>query len=252
MLKIAGLPIEIVILRCPFMNMDNPLTRELFIKMMHLKYKGYGNRHLAGTLPLDATDYVADHPLVCIRDERLGLIPITGSKVISYETCKFFNLDFALESCFKKGNNTVHLETLYKIINDSQDNNNKIAYHGGYTIDPHLVKTDEERAIVRELFIASTTLYFKENNITELLGFGVPKFKTEQFFYHWGYERCSVQGTQLDSFPVYFLPGNDGILMHLKEFSNSVLDISDKYRFIWKDKTDLGNIAPIKEKIRAA
>lgn len=252
MLKIAGLPVEIVILRCPYMNMSDPFTRDLFIKMMYLKYKGYGNRHLAGALPLDATDYVADHPLVCIRDEKLGLIPITGSKVISYDTCKFFNMDFALESCFKKGNNQVHLDELYKIINASQNKNKTIAYHGGYTIDPEIVKTEEDRAIARELFIGSTTLYFKENNISELLGFGVPKYKTELFFYQWGYERCAINGSELEAFPVYFLPGCDGILMHLKEFSSTVLEISDKYRFLWKQKTDLGKIAPIKEKDRAA
>ncbi len=252
MLKIAGLPVEIVILRCPYTNMDDPLTRELFTKMMYLKYKGYGNRHYAGTLPLDGTDYVADHPLICVRDEKLGLIPITGSKVISYDTCKFFNLDFALESCFKKGNNKVHLDTMNNIINTAQNSGKKIVYHGGYTIDPEIVKTDEDRALARELFIAVTTLYFKENKITELLGFGVPKYKTELFFYQWGYERCSLNGSELESFPVYFLPGCDGILMHLKEFSPAVIDLSDKYRFIWKNKTDLGNIAPAKEKVRAA
>ena len=252
MLKIAGLPVEIVILRCPYVNMDNAASRELFTRMMHLKYKGYGNRHLAGTLPLDATDYVADHPLVCVRDPKLGLIPITGSKVIGFETCRFFNMDFALESCFKKGNNFVHLDTLYSIINKAQDNGKNIVYHGGYTIDPEIVKTDEDRALARELFIAATTLYFQENKISELIGFGVPKYKTELFFYQWGYERCAVNGAELPSFPVYFLPGCEGILMHLKNYSSSVIETSHKYKFLWNDKIEQGMHAPRKEKSIAA
>ncbi|MBY0415697.1 MAG: hypothetical protein K2Q18_16100, partial [Bdellovibrionales bacterium] len=243
-----GLPVEIVVLRCPYMNMENPFTRELFSKMMHLKYKGYGNRHLAGTLPLDATDFVADHPLICVRDPKLGLIPITGSKVINYNTCKFFNMDFALETCFTKGENFLHLDALYQIIQEALKNDQTIAYHGGYTIDSEIVKTDEERALVRELFMAITTLYFKENNISELLGFGVPKYKTEHFFYQWGYTRCKVQGVELAEFPVYFLPGANGILMHLKEFSSGINDLSEKFRFIWNQKINVGSIAPKREK----
>ncbi|MBC7428940.1 MAG: hypothetical protein H7336_10035 [Bacteriovorax sp.] len=252
MLKIAGRPIEIVILRCPYMNMANPLTRELFSKMMYLKYKGYGNRHMVGSLPLDTTDYVADHPLICVRDEKLGLIPISGSKVITYDTCKFFNMEFAMESCFKKGNNQEHLDSLYKIIKDSQNNNKTIAYHGGYTIDPEIVLTAEDREAVRDLFMGITALYFKENNISELLGLGVPKFKTENFFYQWGYERCAANGVELSSFPLYFLPGVDGVMMHLSKFSEGITETSQKYRFIWGQKQILGELAPIPQKVRTA
>ncbi len=248
MLTIAGLPVEIVILRCPYMNMNDPQTRDLFTKMMHLKYKGYGNRHNEGTLPLDATDYIADHPLVCVRDEKLGLIPITGSKVVNYTSCRFFNMDFALESAFKKGNNKTHLDEMYSIISKAQANKTRIVYHGGYTIDPEIVKTEQERAVARELFIAATTLYFQENEITELLGFGVPKYKTELFFYQWGYERCKVNGIELEAFPVYFLPGCDGILMHLKHFSPTVLNLSDKYKFLWKNKKEIG--FPLEKQIK--
>lgn len=240
MLKIAGLPVEIVILRCPYMNMDNQETRELFTKMMYLKYKGYGNRHNMGTLPLDATDYIADHPLVCVRDEKHGLIPVTGSKVVNYDSCQFFKMDFALESTFKKGNNRIHLEEMYATIKMAQESHKKIAYHGGYTIDPELVKAEKERTLARELFIAATTLYFQENQITELLGFGVPKYKTELFFYQWGYQRCKSNGIELESFPVYFLPGCQGILMHLKEFSPTVMELSAKYKFLWSKKKEIG------------
>lgn len=244
-MMIAGLPVEIVILRCPYMNLDNPETMDLFSKMMHLKYKGYGNRHLLGSLPLDTTDFVADHPLICVRDEKLGLIPISGSKVITYDTCKFFNLEFAMESCFKKGGHTEHMDTLMQIIGDSKKNNRTIAYHGGYTIDPSIVNTESDREKVREMFMGITALYFKENNVSELLGLGVPKFKTENFFYQWGYERCINSGSDLSPFPLYFLPGVDGVMMHLKEFSKGIKETSLKYKFIWNNKIELGLPAPV-------
>lgn len=248
-MMIAGLPIEIVILRCPYLNLNNPETMNLFSKMMRLKYKGYGNRHLLGSLPLDTTDFVADHPLICVRDEQLGLIPISGSKVITYDTCKFFNLDFAMESCFKKGGNTEHMSTLMQIIGESKTNNKTIAYHGGYTIDPSIVTLESDREKVRELFMGITALYFKENNVSELLGLGVPKFKTENFFYQWGYERCRNSGSDLSAFPLYFLPGVDGVMMHLKEFSDVILETSMKYKFIWNNKIELGLPAPVADSI---
>lgn len=251
---IAGLPVEIVILRCPYMNLDNPQTMDLFSKMMRLKYHGYGNRHLSGSLPLDTTDFVADHPLICVRDEKLGLIPISGSKVITYDTCKYFNLEFAMESCFKKGGNTEHMNTLMQIIGDSKKNNKTIAYHGGYTIDPTIIKTESDREKVRDMFMGITALYFRENNVSELLGLGVPKFKTENFFYQWGYERCMSHGSDLSSFPLYFLPGVDGVMMHLKEFSTNIIETSRKYKFIWNKKTELGLVAPtsVEKKDQAA
>ena len=242
---IAGLPVEIVILRCPYMNLDNPQTMDLFSKMMHLKYKGYGNRHMLGSLPLDTTDFVADHPLICLRDEKLGLIPICGSKVITYDTCKFFNLEFAMESCFKKGGHNEHLDVLQKIIGESKKKNKTIAYHGGYTIDPAIIKTEIDREKVRDMFMGITALYFKENEVSELLGLGVPKFKTENFFYQWGYERCTNSGSELSAFPLYFLPGVDGVMMHLNEFSAGIMETSQKYKFIWNKKTELGAVAPI-------
>lgn len=237
---IAGLPVEIVILRSPYLNLNNPQTMDLFSKMMHLKYKGYGNRHTLGTLPLDTTDFVADHPLICLRDEKLGLIPISGSKVITYDTCKFFNLEFAMESCFKKEGKIEHLNALTQIINNCKAADKSIAYHGGYTIDPSMIKTESEREKVREIFMGITALYFQENKVSELLGLGVPKFKTENYFYQWGYERCTSADSNLSEFPLYFLPGVNGVMMHLKEFSSNILEISLKYKFIWNNKIELG------------
>ena len=240
MFKINGFPVEIVILRCPYINMDNPKTRDLFSKMMYLKYKGYGNRHALGSLPLDTTDYIADHPLICIRDNNGELIPVCGSKVMTYETCQFFNLEFAMESCFKKANKDVHLRKLFEIIGEAKKNQKTLAYHGGYTIDPLIGAAPKEREMIRDFFIGITLLYFKENNISELLGLGVPHLKTDKFFYQWGYERVCVDHQDLDAFPLHFLCGVDGVMMHLKQFSPEFLKLSEKYVFLLKNKTELG------------
>nr|BDT28418.1 hypothetical protein BHI3_18840 [Bacteriovorax sp. HI3] len=244
MLTINGLPVEIVILRCPYMNLQHPETRDLFSKMMHLKYLGYGNRHNLGSLPLDTTDYIADHPLICVREKSGELIPISGSKVMTYETCKFFNLEFAMESCFKKGNKPEHLDKLYHIIDEAHNKDRVIAYHGGYTIDPRFGTNPEEREKIRNLFMGITMLYFQENQIAELLGLGVPVFKTEHFFYQWGYERCTANNQELSPFPLHFLPGVDGVMMHLKEYSEDILKLSDGYKFVWNRKIELGERAP--------
>lgn len=242
MYKISGLTLEVVVLKCPYLNLDDPAVRDLFTKMIFLKFKGYGNNHELGSLPLDSTDYVADHPLICVRDQN-GLRPISGSKVISYETCQRFNLDFAMESCFKKNGLITHTEVLNSIIEGSKRRGKTVAYHGGYTMDPLVRHKLEDKALIKEIFIGSTMNYFCESGITELLGLGVPKFKTDDFFYQWGYQRCTLENLDLRSFPLHFLPGTEGVMMHLKKYSQHVLELRTKYKSLWDNRTELGQSA---------
>ncbi|MDD4976220.1 MAG: hypothetical protein PHY93_17820 [Bacteriovorax sp.] len=251
MLELNNLNLEIAVLYCPYANIENKTTRDVFSKLLRLKNRGYGNRHELGALPLDANDFVADHPLICIRDDEGNLEPVSGSKVITYDLCKYFNLEFAMESCFKKGNKEKHLQALSQILNDTQSNNRTLAYHGGYTIDPKvrsdLILTEQ----IRELFIGSTALYFKEHAVTDLLGLGVPKFKTENFFYDWGYERCQENGENLEEFPLIFLPNTNGVMMHLKEYSHLTMSLAEKYKELWNNRTKIGSpfvIPDIKQK----
>lgn len=244
----------VVILYCPYMNMENRQTRELFSKLIRLKNRGYGNRHASNALPLDVSDFVADHPLLCTRESDGSLTPISCSKVITYEMCRYYNLEFAMESCFKAGKLNRHMDLLSTILTDTNSYGRKIAYHGGYTIDP-LARTDQESINqIRDLFMGSTYLYLKSQLITDLLGLGVPKFKTEKFFYDWGYSRCKTNGLELAEFPLSFLPGVNGVMMHLEKYSDNVISMADKHYAYWNERIEVGQpfMVPSKnEKIAA-
>jgi hypothetical protein len=231
--------VRIVILNCPYNDWSNKQVQSMFGKMVQLKLDGYKKKHSFGVLPVDETDYIATHPLICIEDGD-ELIPISGSKVISYSTCEAFNVGFAMKSCLEKARKTEHLYSLFKILEEAQKKNSKICYHGGYTISPSYRNDKEVLELLKELFIASSVLYFKSNGIKELLGIGVPQFKTDDFFYNWGYKKVnSIEGQDLENFPLYFLKNIDGVMMHLNSFSNEVLKIALKYEKIWSNRLEL-------------
>jgi len=64
----SELNLEIVVLYCPYKNIENKETMDMFSKLVRLRNRGYENRHESGLIPLDTSDFIADHPLLCRRE----------------------------------------------------------------------------------------------------------------------------------------------------------------------------------------
>lgn len=245
--------IKIVVLHCPYTSWKDKRTKDIFTKMIELKFSGYQHKHFYGTLPVDETDYIADHPLICFEDDNGELTPISGSKVITHSTCNFFNVGFAMKTCLEKNQKSLHLEILNGILDNAKHSNKSVAYHGGYTILPEVRGEEKFLNTLRELFIATSILYFQHNHINELLGIGVPKYKTDDFFYKWGYYRCTRNYEELNPFPLYFLGGIDGVMMHLNKFSKDALLLAEKYHYLWENRLVIGSPVVLqREKLKEA
>ena len=80
-------PYQLVILDCPYDTWDSQETRELFVKVVGLKLKGYLMSYPYGTLPVDTNDFVGTHHLIC---EKLDgqWVPVMGYKSITLSRCK--------------------------------------------------------------------------------------------------------------------------------------------------------------------
>ncbi len=229
-----------VILKCPYLNWHNKNTRELFTKMISLKLEGYQRKHFFGVMPIDQTDYIANHLLICKKEKNGDLIPISGVKSLPYDFCKVFRTDFTIELFLKKDNQLEHLHYVQNLIKESQESQRRISYYSSWTQSPSIRSDFELVQILKELFAAMTVLHHREEKTPDLLGLGLPKFKTDSFFYSWGFERAKLDKKELVNIPLRFLGGIDCVVMHLKHYSDYAKEMSNKYLNVWMNRVSVG------------
>jgi hypothetical protein len=233
--------LELVILQCPYTTyLDDQQTRQMLEQTIKLKYTGYFNKHDRGVQPVDGTDFLSDHVLICKRNEQDELIPLLGSKFLPYDVCGPNNIDFTVEAFLKKEEHHPHLCYLQKELLRANYQNKRVCYHSSWTTHPNATSDREFNKTLKKIFMASSLLYCQEFQVDELYGLGVPKYRTDQFFYTWGYERVAVAGQDLADINFRVLNSISGVFMHLKEFSPDAYKYAEVFNEIWKRKTVIG------------
>lgn len=241
MIQVFERNLRIVVLRCPYANWKNKETQTLFCKMVSLKLDGYHDKHFFGVMPIDGTDFVTDHILICTEAPDGELTPILGVKSLPYDFCEPFFTSFTLEAFLKRDGLVRHLESLNRILRNCSAQNRRISYYSSWTIASHIAKVRARVDFLKELFTACTVLHHKEEGIAELLGLGVPRFRTDEFFFRWGFERMALDGEPLVNVPIQFLGGIDGVVIHLRDYSTYALQCAEKFQVLWEQRLSLGS-----------
>ncbi len=240
--------LQILVLKCPYVNWENRETREYFTKMVSLKFRGYTKKHHIGVMPVDTTDFICDHILICDNSEN-NLTPILGVKTLDYRRCGLFHADFTIEANLKRCGYKEHLNALYSILNQCKETEQNISYYSSYTRLPEISKDRPLASFLKRLFAGLTVLYHTQENISQLLGLGVPKYRTDEFFQTWGFERVSYQGIPLKNIPFFILGGIDGVFIHLKQYTPYALECAEECMGLWKARVTLGSNPIFPEKI---
>ena len=229
-----------VILKCPYTTYkDSELTRKLFEKTVCLKYEGYFSKHDIGVQPVDGTDFLADHLLIC-ENKNDDLTPLLGSKTLPLDVCPPNNIDWTIETFLRKENHEEHLCYLQEQMKRIEKKKKRISYHSSWTNHPKPQNDKETRNILKEMFPAITYHHHKEDNIQELLGLGVPQYKTHRYFYKWGYKPAHKDGRELEPVNFRVLNNIPGIFMHLQEWSPYAKEMADKYHALWDNRIIIG------------
>lgn len=232
--------LQVVILKCPYINWAQEKTQKFFSKMVSLKLKSYCEKHHVGVMPVDATDFISDHILICSSNNG-ELTPVLGVKSLDYERCKTFHVDFTIESFLKRGEHYEHLDFLYDTIKQCENNNRKISYYSSWATLPTVTRNRPLSNYLKKIFTGLTVLHHNEEGISDLLGLGVPKYRTDNFFYKWGFERVAHNGTDLENIPFFILGNIDGVFIHLKEYSQLALDCAEEALDLWEDRLVIGH-----------
>jgi hypothetical protein len=230
--------LRIVILGSPYDTLQDPLAQSLFAKTMALKIEGYRAEYPYGALPVETTDFIATHSILC--DERDdGLIPLMAYRSVSHSCAKTFGLPFGGLAVVNSAGGVEHAKAIQGILNRCEASGREISYDSSWTINPEVRKDRELTAHLQEIMRAMHVLYHVDYNIPEIVAAGVVRFKMERYYRFWGYELIAKDGVPLGPIPLPFLRQESVLMFWLSKFSKEALEQAEKYRSLWNERIDI-------------
>jgi hypothetical protein len=220
-----------------------PLARELFMKTITLKLEGYLHEYRGGTLPLDSTDYVGVHHVLCRKVGR-DYVPLMAYKSVSLERCLAHNLHFPATTILGPVGKDQALErtrqAVRAVVDRFRTNPSRLTYDSSWTIDP---ETRKDRPLVqqlRDIFLTAHLFHSQREEGTASVICGIFRFKTEQFFAGWGYQPCATEDGSMPLFRHAFLSGEKAVMMYAERYSESAWETARRYEAIWRNRILIG------------
>jgi hypothetical protein len=231
--------IRIVSLECPYDNWDNAQLTELFNKMVALKLNGYRKEYPYGVLPVDTSDFLSTHYLIC-NAKGETLTPLMGFKTVSLTRCHLHNVAFPLVSILKTSGATKHEELVTKQLEWCQRGGGDASYAGSWTIDPETRKNRPLVALLRELTITMLVEHYRQHPAARKYICGSVRFKTDKFLQSLGYSPLEREGEPLSTFEQASLMGDTALALHCSSYTDAANETAYKYRDQWNSRLALG------------
>lgn len=250
-MKDNGNRFQLMILESPYENWADPRTQDFFAKMVMLKKKGYEHFYSNGVLPVDTSDFLATHLLLCERHKNGEMTPVMGYKTVSLEKCRAFNQNFPGLSLVQNAKMPVHSEVVQSIINRCEQKQRGLAYLGSWTVDPLFKQRQNETANLKEAFVGFYRLLYQEQKVHEVIIGGTLRFKTEKLFGDLGHKPLMKNGEILSSIHVAHLVKEPVLVMHSMEFNDFSMRAEAQWSDVWENRIYIKDSAPVKLRIVA-
>ena len=230
--------LRLVVLNKPYDSWNNPETGEIFVKMVSLKLQGYLSRHIYGSLPVDTTDFIGTHILICSEADG-SLRPISGFKIITDTCCRIHQLPFLARSLAQAAGATEHARLIDEIVCRSRGQSKDVSYLCSWTTQPE-VRDDRDRSNLIKDIIASTIVNFHlDQGITDLIAAGVPRMKTNRFLTSVGFNPLAILGLALPNFRHSGLLGEEVVMMHLSSFTEKAMKLAQDHHELWRARVTI-------------
>lgn len=236
---VAGKKLKLVILRCPYDSLRLTGAQNLFAQLMAMKLEGYRREYPYGILPVDTTDFLGDHHVVCYEETGGRLIPLMGMKSTFNDRCPKFRVDFPVMNYLRLNAPPEFVASTQAVFERCQKRGGKLSYESGLAVSDEAKRDPLLKSAVKELFSAIHVLYHSEISQTnEMLAMAATRFKVDRLFEFWGYERLAAEnGSTLPeiSLPSHF--GHRAVCMHLRNgFSSQARLAAEKFRTLWESR----------------
>lgn len=231
--------LKLVLLNYPKQAWDDLQVQEMFCKMVALKFRGYAGKYQGDAIPVDSTDFVANHQLICKQASNGELIPIAGCKTLTYEVCQNHNLKFPLLGLLENTQFDQQRRAIKAVLDAKPQSS--VAYHSGWTIDPDIRRDRNLVTQIKDCLMGVFPHYLNEQGITDLIAIGVLKVRSDKDFGAWGYETLKLDGKPVDIVrcPAFFL--EPALPIHLQTLTSAALEMASKWRSAWHSRIIIGN-----------
>lgn len=222
--------------------LDNPLTawkdkraEQLFLDIVELRLLGYQELYSEHVLPLNDSDFVAIHKVIC-SEENGRLIPLLGNATLTTDRAKFYHLPFSGMSLAEATGSKSHVKEMQKIVDRCDREGKRLGYDGGYVISPH-VRGDRELATkLHEMFQLMKVHFLKQYRIDESITAATCRFKVERICKFWGYQALEQDGARLGDVPVPRYDNELVTIMHMKDLDPKAIEAAKTFKLMWDNR----------------
>lgn len=232
--------LRVVVLDCAYDTIQHPRTLDLLGKIMAMKVLGYQSEYPYGVLPIDTSDFVGVHILLC-EENGTTLEPLMGFKSITAQRCKIHNLPFPVFNILSGADLPDHRKALEIIMHEIQEKNEQVAYNSSWTIHPDI----RHNPILRQLCIDMTAVfllkYYEDYKIPHVLAGATLRFKVDRLKKFVGFEHVTLNGTKLANFECKPFFGETVSLMYMNRFRDEARFWANRYKPYWENRITIAN-----------
>ena len=228
--------LRIVVIDCPIENWNHRVVKETFHKMVDLKLSGFRSRMPSNYLPVDASDYIGTHMLVC--EEVCGnLTPLTGFKGISADRCLHYGQQFTGRTCISSVQSEIHKSVLNQYIDDALAPGYRLSYIGSYAVAPNTPK--RIKAELLRLIFQLIAFYQVNFKLTRLLAIGSTRSRTNITLRKLGFEPLMHQGSTMAPVCIPSLQNEEFEVMRLEKLSEACNASITVYNSLWDNRIEI-------------
>ena len=228
-------PYRVVTLDSPYETWHSLRTRTLFADLVDMKLRGYQDKYFPGVLPLDATDFVGTHHLICEESPR-GFRPLMGFRSMTVERAAYHRLTFPALALAQACGSKDHLLAVEKIVKTAGAHGRRLSYESSWTMLPSVSRDPAVADELHKILRAIKLLHLEADLIDESLMGAALRFKVPSLFTKLGYQPVTLEGSDLPSVGVPFMGNEQILLLHLQRFSPCAMSFADQYRELWNHR----------------
>lgn len=219
----------------PYETIGEENTGQIFNQILSLKLRGYQAEYQSGVLPIDTTDFISYHHVVCLELKN-ELRPVTAYKTTPLSRTLKHQVLFPALGLAQQAGAPEHYKAIEKIIANCQKEKKDLSYASSWTIDP-VFRMDRQ---LLSLFETSYLLGHKDYNLQEILLGGTLRFKTQNVFSRMGHTLIQNEnGETLPKINVKHLFGEEVVVMHGKTPTPYADECCERNLDLWKDRIEV-------------
>jgi len=234
---------RLVALECPYDILHHEPVQTLFSKVIALKIKGYLHEHPYGVLPVDSSDFIGDHLVLCKVDENENWIPIMAQKSLSLRRARLHSVAFPFSaladshSAFPR-----HREFFQNWVTQLSSRlghaDHEITYESAVTIDPELRVNPPLRQWVRDLIWVQNARFHQGRGTKSSLTLAATQFKMHEAFNAIGYQSAADRWGGLADLE---LPAGDDkanlrLMVRSGDFPPTLAPLIEANAELWEDR----------------